>query len=324
MFTVVAALDRIADAANNAARGTLIARVGGDRPALFRAKLRSFVSLAVILGTPLAGIAIQIGTRAAYVTLILLNAATYVVCALLLLRVPEYPPIPRPAGARRFAALADRPFAAFASLNGLLNLQAVIVSLVIPLWITTRTRVPHPVAAAVFALNFVISVLLTQPVGRRVAGVAAGGRAMRRSGLAVGAGCVVLAASGLGPRWAQTSVLLAGSAVVCAAGVWAVAAGFSLGFELAPAHAQGEYQGLTLLGLDAAAAAGPALLTALVLGAGGPGWCVLGAGFAAAGLLAPPVTRWAERTRPPAAEPEPAPVLTARAAPPSAGASSAP
>jgi hypothetical protein len=108
----------------------------------------------------------------------------------------------------------------------------------------------------------------------------------------------VLAVSDTGPRWAQTSVLLAGSAVVCAAGVWSVAAGFSLGFELAPAHAQGEYQGLTLLGLDAAAAAGPALLTALVLGLGGPGWCVLGAGFAAAGLLGPPVTRWAERSRP--------------------------
>ncbi|GAA2013994.1 MFS transporter [Catenulispora yoronensis] len=317
VFTVVAALDRIADAANNAARGTLIGRVGGERPALFRAKLRTFVSIAVVLGTPVAGIAIQIGTRAAYVTLILVNAATYVVCALLLLRVPEFPPLPRPAGARRFAALADRPYAAFAALNGLLSLQGVVTALVIPLWITARTQVPPSVAAAVFGLNFVVGIVLMQPIGRRVETTAQGGRALRASGLAAAAGCAVLAGSAAGPRWAQTSVLLLGAAIVSAAGVWALAAGFSLAFGLAPDHAQGEYQGLNLLGLDTAAAAGPAALTALVLGFGAPGWFVLAAGFAAAGLLGPAVTGWAGRCRPGAA-------VTGRAARPSAAGSSAP
>ncbi|GAA1977082.1 MFS transporter [Catenulispora subtropica] len=328
MFTTVTALDKVADAANNAARGALIGRVGGERPALFRAKLRSFVSVAVVLGTPVAGIAIQIGTRAAYVTLILANAASYVVCALLLLRVPEYPPIPRPAGSRRFAALADRPYAAFAGLNGLLSLQAVVVALVIPLWITTRTQVPRTMAAVVFGMFFVVGVLLMQPVGRRTETVAQGGRALRTSGLAVAAGCAVLAVSAEGPRWAQAAVLLFGAAIICAASVWALAAGFSLSFGLSPAHAQGEYQGLNLLGLDAAAAVGPALLTALVLGFGGPGWFVLGAGFAAAGLLGPPVTRWAQRTRPDTADAgavaDAAPSLSARAARPSAAGSSAP
>jgi len=68
-----------------------------------------------------------------------------------------------------------------------------------------------------------------------------------------------------------------------------------------------------LLGLDAASAIGPALLTALVLGLGAPGWVVLAAGFAMAGLLGPVVTRWAEQER-----------LSGRAAPPSTAASSAP
>lgn len=50
-FTIVASLDLLAASANNAARGTLIARVGGERPAVFRARLRACVNLAVVLGT---------------------------------------------------------------------------------------------------------------------------------------------------------------------------------------------------------------------------------------------------------------------------------
>ena len=297
-FTVVAAFDYVADAANNAARGALIGRVGGERPALFRAKLRTFVSIAVVTGTLLAAVAIQIGTRGAYVTVILVNAVSYVVCALLLLRVPNFAPLPRPEGARRFAALADRPYATFAVLNGLINLQAVVVTLLIPLWIASRTHIPHWAAAAVFGLNFVLGTALMQPIGRRIETTEQGGRALRIAGVAIGAGCAVLAGSGSGPRWSETLVLFAGAAVLCAAGVWVTAASFSLSFGLAPAHAQGQYQGLTLLGLDAAGAVGPALLTAVVLGLGGAGWVMLGAGFAVAGLLGPAVTRWAERTRP--------------------------
>lgn len=312
-FTVVAAFGYVADAANNAARGALIGRVGGERPALFRAKLRTFVSVGVVAGTLLAAVAIQIGTRGAYVTVILVNAVSYVVCALLLLRVPNFGPLPRPEGTRRFAALADRPYTAFAALNGLINLQAVVVTLLIPLWIVSRTHIPHWAAAAVFGLNFVVGTALMQPVGRRIETTEQGGKALRVAGLAIAVGCVVLAGSGSGPRWFETAVLFVGAAVVCAAGVWVTAAGFSLSFGLAPAHAQGQYQGVTLLGLDAAGAIGPALLTALVLGLGAPGWVVLAAGFAAAGSLGPTVTRWAERTR-----------VSDRAAPPSTAASSAP
>ena len=242
-FTVVAALDYVADAANNAARGALIGRIGGERPALFRAKLRTFVSVGVVAGTLLAAVAIQIGTRGAYVTVILVNAASYVVCALLLLRVPSFGPLPKPEGTRRFAALADRPYAAFAALNGLINLQAVVVTLLIPLWIASRTHIPHWAAAAVFGLNFVVGTALMQPVGRRIETTEQGGKALRIAGLAIAAGCAVLAGSGSGPRWSETVVLFGGAAVLCAAGVWVTAAGFSLSFGLAPAHAQGQYQG---------------------------------------------------------------------------------
>ncbi|MFD6261273.1 hypothetical protein ACFWFK_09080 [Micromonospora chalcea] len=50
------------------------------------------------------------------------------------------------------------------------------------------------------------------------------------------------------------------------------------------------------------------VVTTLAIGWGVPGWLVLGAVFLLLGALVPPVVRWAARTRPPAPEPEPAPV----------------
>jgi MFS family permease len=45
-FALIATVDRLAATASGAAGGALIARVGGDHPAAFRAGLRAFVNLA--------------------------------------------------------------------------------------------------------------------------------------------------------------------------------------------------------------------------------------------------------------------------------------
>ncbi|WP_329562847.1 MFS transporter [Kitasatospora sp. NBC_01266] len=61
-FTAIATLDLLALSASNAARGALVARIGGERPAEFRAKLRTFVNIGVVLGTVGAAVAVQIDT----------------------------------------------------------------------------------------------------------------------------------------------------------------------------------------------------------------------------------------------------------------------
>lgn len=48
-------------------------------------------------------------------------------------------------------------------------------------------------------------------------------------------------------------------------------------------------------------------MTTLAIGWGVPGWLLLGGSFLLLGVLVPPVVRWAARTRPPAAAPEPVP-----------------
>lgn len=122
-FTLIATLDRLAATAGGAAGGALVARAGGERPAAFRAKLRTFVNLGVVLGTLGAAFAVSVDTRAAYTVLILANAASFAGAALIgLAGVPDYRPLPRPAEHRRWAVLSDRPFVSFVALYGAMGL----------------------------------------------------------------------------------------------------------------------------------------------------------------------------------------------------------
>ena len=316
VFTVVATLDRLAQSANNAARGALIGRVGGDRPAVFRARLRTFVNLGVVLGTLGAGFAVEINTRAAYTALIVGNAASYVLCALLLLRVPAYEALPRPGQQRLWEALADRPFVSFAALDGAMGLQYQALSLLLPIWISAHTHAPRWTVAAVYAVNSGVCVLLQSRIGARVETAEQGGRAFRYSGLFFLAGCPLMALSADVPVWVAPGLLVLAVTVHSVGEVWQSSAGFALGFGLAPDHAQGQYQGLLGLGFDAGQAVAPAVLTTVCLGLGQAGWLLLGGFFATVGSAGPPLARWAERTRP--AVRGDAPAQCAASVPPSA------
>jgi MFS family permease len=297
-FTAIATLDLMALSANNAARGAVIARAGGDRPAAFRAKLRAFVNLGVVLGTFGAAFAVQIDTRAAYTCLILANAASYVFCALLLLRVPNYPPLPRPAERRRLVALADRPFVSFAALNGAMSLQYPVVSLLFPIWIAAHTHAPRWTVAAVSAVNAGVCVLAQTRIGSAVESPRQGGKAIRRAGLFFLASCPLMALTADVPAWMAVGLLIVAIVLHSLGEVWESSAGFALGFGLAPDHAQGQYQGLLGLGFDMGQAVAPAILTTVCLGLGQAGWLLLGAFFAVLGLTGPLVAAWGERTRP--------------------------
>jgi hypothetical protein len=298
IFTLVACADRAAVSANNAARGALIARVGGDNPATFRAKLRTFGNAGIVFGTLGSGLAVAAGTHAAYRALIIGDAASYVVCALFLLRVPSYQLVPRPRRERRTGALADRPFVAFAALDGAMGLQYQAISLMLPIWIATRTHAPHWTVAAAFAVNSLVCVFLQAHFGATVSNPPEGGRAFRRAGLLFLISCPLIATSADLPGILAPLVIIAAVCVHSIGEIWHSSANIALGFGLAPEHAQGEYQGVLGLGFDAGQALAPVILTTAFLGLGQSGWVLLGLCFAGLGSLGPAVAVWAERTPP--------------------------
>ncbi|MFF0754202.1 MFS transporter [Streptomyces sp. NPDC004267] len=306
-LTIIATVDQIAAAVGGAAWGALVARVGGERPARFRAKLRTFVNLGVILGTVGAGLALAADTRGAYVTLILGNAASFALCAVLLLLLPRYPVLPAPPQQRRWLVFADRPFLAFTAYYGAMGLQYPVVSLLLPIWISQHTEAPRWTVAALFAVNSAFCVLMQTRIGSRIETPYDGGRAFRAAGLLFLVSCPLMALAAYAPVWAAAGLVLAAIFVHSLGEVWESSACFAVGFALAPQHAMGQYQGVLGLGFNAGQALAPAILTTVVLGLGTAGWLLLALFFAALGAAGPALARWGMRTRP---QPEVAAVVT--------------
>ncbi|MFI8083238.1 MFS transporter [Kitasatospora sp. NPDC086009] len=303
-FTLIATLDRLAATAGGAAGGALIARTGGERPAAFRARLRTFVNLGVVLGTLGAAFAVSVDTRAAYTALILANAASFAGAGLVaLVGVPNYRPLPRPEEHHRWAVLADRPYVSFVALYGAMGLQYQTVSLLLPIWLSAHTDAPRWTVAAVYAANSGVCVLLQSRIGSRVETPRQGGRAFRLAGLLFLVSCPLMALTADVPVWVAPALALLAVAVHSLGEVWESSGGFALGFGLAPDHAQGQYQGFLGIGFAAGQALAPLVLTTAVLGLGHAGWLLLGVFFAALGAAGPPVAAWAERTRRPAPDP---------------------
>ncbi len=297
-FTLVAALDRLAATAAGAAGGALIARVGGERPAAFRARLRTFVNLGVVVGTLGAAVALQINTRPAYTALILANAASFAGTALIaLLGVPNYRPLPRPKEHRQWSVLADRPYMTFVALYSAMGLQYQVISLLLPIWLSTHTDAPRWTVAAVYAINSGVCVLLQSRLGSKVETPQQSGRAFRLAGLLFLLSCPLMALTADVPAWVAPVLTVLAVCIHSVGEVWESSGGYALGYGLAPDHAQGQYQGLLGIGFDAGQALAPLVLTGAVLALGHTGWLLLGALFAAVGAAGPPVAAWAERTR---------------------------
>ncbi|MET8092705.1 MFS transporter [Micromonospora sp. NPDC005220] len=304
VFLLVATLDALLISGNLAVRAALVAAVGGPEGRVHAfAILRAVANLGVALGAGLAAFALVADTGWAYRMLVLGNVATYLVSAALIMRLPAYPPARRPLRQRAGRALRDGPFLAVAGASAVLSLHGVALTLVLPLWVVTRTDAPPVTVSAVLLVNTLLTVLLVVHLNRGARHALPAATAMRRAGLVLAAGMLLWAATGA-VATVLAIVLLLGATVIYTLGdLWHAGAGAALAYDLAAPDALGAYQGVDTLLAGLARAAGPALLTWLILDGGPIGWLVLAALLAGTGLAVPPLTRHALRNR---AQPAPA------------------
>jgi MFS family permease len=179
-----------------------------------------------------------------------------------------------------------------------MTMQYFVLLLPLPLWIIGHTHAPGWSVGALLLLNTFIVIAFQVRVGRNVTSIRQGGAALRRAGLLFMVSCCAIGfAAGL-PGWAALLLMAAAIAVHSVGELNHAAGTFTLDFGLAPAHAQGQYQGIAGLGLGAGGAAAPAFMIGLCLTFGTAGWAGLGGFFAILGLTAPAIARWGERTRP--------------------------
>jgi MFS family permease len=307
-FLAVGVLMAVADAASRGARGALIAgAVPADQRVRTRAWLRAVTNVGISVGAVLAGFGLAADTRAGYLSLIALDAVTYLVAAAILLRLAPVPPVAAPTHGPRLVALRDRPFLAFTVLDGLLSMHFSLANIALPLWIADHTTAPRWLVSGCLLVNTVVVVLFQVRASRGTEELTGAGRAARRAGAVIGVACALFAAAGGVPTPAAVALLLAGALVHVVGELWHAAAGWGISFGLAPAHAQGQYQGAYGMGMQLGSMVAPVVVTTLAIGWGVPGWLLLGGLFLLLGLLMPPVVRWAARSRPadPAALPVP-------------------
>ncbi|NEA62602.1 MFS transporter [Streptomyces sp. SID12488] len=275
-FVIAACVYASAQSGLAAARQALLAGLvtAGDRTRLL-AHLQSTLNAGLAVGAGLGGLALNAGTRAAYLGVFALDAVSFLVCAGLLLRLPSVAPV-AVTKSQGLGVLRDRPYVVVTLLNTVLLLRMPLLSLGIPLWITERTDAPAWVVSALFMLNTGAVMVFQVRMARGVSGLASATRAVRRSGWVMLAACAVFALSaGLSP-WVAVGVLVVGAVLQVVAEMGQSAGSWQLSFELAPADRVGEYQGFFGTGVTVARTAGPLVLTTLLVGWGTPGWLLLG------------------------------------------------
>jgi MFS family permease len=292
-LVVVVGLALMAESATYASRGALIAGLvpQADRVRVL-SYMRSVANLGIGVGAVAGGVALYVDDTAVYLAVLATGGLCFVLSGCAYLTVPTVPAVAATARTGpRWVALRDRPYVAMALLNTILIAHTTILTVALPIWISTRTAAPSWIYSVVLVLNTVAVVLLQVRMSRGSESLEGGARAMLRAGLLL-AGCCVLFATTQG-RVAAVAVaaLLAGATLHVLGEMLQGAGQWSLSFGMAPDRAQGQYQGLFAMSQQLGTVATPALATLLLTSFGWVGWIVLAVPMALAGLAVPVVLR---------------------------------
>ncbi|MFJ7198102.1 MULTISPECIES: MFS transporter [unclassified Streptomyces] len=290
----VVAVTYLGDRAAKTLEMLFATRTAGQRRAAYQALSRSAANAGYGVGAGLAAIGLAVGTTGAYRALILGNALSFVVAAVLVWRTGEpgagSVEVARAGGAASGAPVAggrepgrpagpwrDRGYLRFVLLDIPMNLDDSILAVGLPLWLVNRTSAPHALVPAFLVVNTVMVVLLQLGVSRRAEGPRRATRAVLLYGVLVFVCCGFLAAATRGGAWVAGAVLLAAALLVTLAELMRSVSSWELAVLLAPEDARAAYLGVAGMSQSIQKSAGPPLLTGVVMAAGPAGWLVLGA-----------------------------------------------
>ncbi len=259
---------------------------GTDRVATM-AIMRSVRNLGYSLGAALTVPIFAADSLWAYRLIMLGNAATFVISALLLVRLRTPPTAGPMTGRNRYpAGFRDWRFLSLALVTGCLSLHSSMLSIAVPLW-TLATGGPRWLVSVLFILNTILAVLLQVASARGSEKPGFGERALHRASIALIACCLIFAAAPLGGRHIVILVLTGGAIALTAGELFQSAGGWELSFRHSPPGCRAEYLAAFNLGPAAQDIAGPLLLTSVVTHRSA-GWLALSLLFLAAGALVRP------------------------------------
>jgi len=291
-FVVVATAIEVGDAALPAIAQTVVGQAVGDADRVTTlAKVRAVRNLGFGLGAAVAAGVLAIGSRPAFLALVLVNAAAILVSALLLHRAGITALRTVAVSSQRFEPVRDGAYLAVTLLNGVLSIHMTLLFVGLPLWLSGHTDVPVPLFGGLVVINTVLAVTLQARFAERTNQPAGAIACMVRAGLAL-AGFAVLAELLGRIHLTSVAVVLAVLAVVLltCGELWQSAGGWAISYQLAPPGRQARYLATFQLGTAVQMMAAPAIVVGLVF-PHGFGWLGLALVTTAAGFLVRPAVR---------------------------------
>ncbi|WP_157748214.1 MFS transporter [Micromonospora echinaurantiaca] len=283
-----------------------------DRRVKVAARNHSMSNAGLAVGSAAAGVALVVGTRSAFVVILVVFSASLAAVNLMTRRLPKVTPgVVRRTNASRVSR--RRGFLFLSVVIGLISIHETILVIGMPLWLLHHTRAPAPLAAWLTIANMACVVLFQVHVAQRTDSVPNARRAVAQGAIAVAAACVVIALASL-PRSATiaTSILLLGVLTLTYGEMRVAAGGWGLRYGIAPRAEHGLYGAIFSMGKTAETAVGPAVVTFMTGSFTILGWGILAAGFVGLAFLIRPGAAWAvkEQTVRLAASVEPGPTPT--------------
>ena len=303
---VVAATAAVGRAGTNSARGAMIGVLAEEgKGGQLRTYLRAVTNVGLSIGTLGAAVVLAVDTRAAYVSMIIIDTVTFLIGIAILSRIPHIRPT-RPAEKAdgeqeqgpRWVALRDLPYLGLTAASSVASLQYFVLVTGLPVWIVLHTTAPRWMAAVVLFFESALVAVTQVPATRSIDGHRAAARLLGLSGpLFLLSWTLIALASG--PRlWIAIALLVVGVVIHSLAEVWHAAGSFELSFALARPEAQGQYQGVNGLGHGLVEALAPIVVIAMCINWGKPGWIVLAVVVTVAGFACMLVERFWARSQP--------------------------
>lgn len=285
-FVVVAVVVQLASRMERPATAALALGLAGRDRVGSLAWQQTLRNLGYGIGGLLAGLALLAhGKSFAFTVLLAANAASYVVAAGFVWRLPPVRTSAQPGGSDGYRVVVrDRPFLGLALLNVGFALHDSLLLIAMPLWILTRTSAPLALTGLLFALNTTLVVLLQVRTTRAIADRNGISRSYRTAAISFVVACIAFSLAAGGSTFIAVVLLVIGLAALTLGELENTAGGWFLSVKLAPPHLRGRYQGLFKTSIALEQAIGPLVVTTALVHWGRIGWITLAVALAAAAL----------------------------------------
>ncbi|MFI0486747.1 MFS transporter [Actinomadura sp. 9N215] len=296
---LIAVTDQAAPALIQALVGDL---TGSDRRTRVLAVHRSVINVGLSIGGLTAGILLGVGLEHVFQVLLLADAAAFVAAAALLCKLPGRP-TPRPRDAlTRWRVLRDTRLLALTAYDSVMCLWQPMLNIAFPLWLITRTDAPVSLVGILYATATMTCIILQYPISIRAGTPRQALHGYVWAGLCLATASLGFAAAPAVSDTATVAVLAAAVITLTIGELFQVGSAWTLSFAIAPPDQRTTYLAAFGLGRATGRAAGPLLMTGVVLALGEPGWILLAAVHAAA-AVAPAIVAKRRHHQPPPRKP---------------------